>query len=322
METNLVNEDLNEVLKEALKQWGMSQATYRLVAERENKIFQISHANQHYALRIRRPGLRSPIELQSELVWLNALGTKGLDVPKPMPSLSGNWLEQINGYWVDVISWLNGQPLGESRQPLTLPQPEKVFFALGIELACLHDLSDRLSLPQSFERPHWDIDGLIGETPHWGRFWDNPTLDEKTKSLLIDFRHQAHLQLTERQSSLDFGLIHADPVRENILIDNNVDEVKLIDFDDSGYGYRIFDIATALIKNRHEPHYADLEQALIEGYQSRRQLDVSSLKLFLAIRASSYVGWIISRLHEPETITRNQNLIEDARQMCADYLRY
>jgi hypothetical protein len=42
-------------------------------------------------------------------------------------------------------------------------------------------------------------------------------------------------------------------VRENVLV--NGDDIEMIDFDDGGHGWRMFDIATALFRNRDEPHY-------------------------------------------------------------------
>ena len=48
------------------------------------------------------------------------------------------------------------------------------------------------------------------------------------------------------ENDLDYGLIHADSVRDNMLVDKS-GKVSLIDFDASGYGFRLFDIATLLI---------------------------------------------------------------------------
>ena len=91
--------------------------------------------------------------------------------------------------------------------------------------------------------------------------------------------------------------------------------LSLIDFDDGGWGYRLFDIATALIKSRAEPDYPALQAALIAGYQRERALDVSALDLFMALRAVTYVGWIITRLNEPGGTTRNSRMVAQARAL-------
>lgn len=107
-------------------------------------------------------------------------------------------------------------------------------------------------------------------------------------------------------------------VRENILIDG--DRIHILDFDDSGFGYRLFDVATALIKNLDEPNFIDLQAALINGYSSQRPLDIKHLNLFMALRATTYVGWIISRMKEKDAQVRNKRFISTARKLCTDYL--
>ena len=60
---------------------------------------------------------------------------------------------------------------------------------------------------------------------------------------------------------------------------------EFIDFDDGGFGYRLFEVATALLKHRGAADYAALAEALIEGYRAERELDATPLPLFMALRA-------------------------------------
>ena len=55
---------------------------------------------------------------------------------------------------------------------------------------------------------------------------------------------------------------------------------QLIDFDDSGFGFRLFDIATTLLRNRTEPDYAGLKNALLNGYLSVCTLDFARFDLY------------------------------------------
>lgn len=316
------------IIHQALERWGMSDASFSFVAGRENQVFKIVSQHGQFALRIRRPGLRQPDELHAELAWLDALYHAGLSVPRPCLSAQGRFLEEIAQYRIDMVSWLPGTPLGTSRAPLTIDKPAVIFSHLGQIMAQMHIASDEFindvgnsdqhNKPSGFTRHSWHIEGLLGEAPVWDRFWDNPTLDLATKTLMTDFRTAARTHLTALSDSLDFGLIHADLVRENILIDQEA--IHLIDFDDGGYGYRLFDIATALLKNRAEPDFPALQQALIEGYQQVRTLDVSQLDLFMALRATSYVGWIITRMDEAGSHQRNTHFITDAQIYCQRYL--
>lgn len=300
----------------ALALWGMTDASCTFVAGRENRVYQVSTGGQSFALRFKRRGYHGHDDLVSELQWLAEMDRAGLNVPKPVPSQRGVLLEEINGQHVDLVSWLDGRPIGQTREPLELDNPIATFTDIGAEMARFHKACDDWDQPKGFTRCQWDADGLLGEAPHWGRFWENPTLDAPTRALLLDFRAVARRDLDALD--LDSGLIHADLVRENVLLDGST--LRIIDFDDGGFGYRLFDVATALLKNRGEPTYPALREGLIKGYLGARPLDMEPLDLFMALRAVTYVGWIVPRMEEPGSATRNTRFIKDAQDLCCAYL--
>jgi Ser/Thr protein kinase RdoA (MazF antagonist) len=113
-------------------------------------------------------------------------------------------------------------------------------------------------------------------------------------------------------------LIHADPVRENVLIDEN--HVQLIDFDDGGYGFRLFDLATVLLKCRSEPDFSMLSEKMQAGYHSIRELDVTHLQFMIALRAFTYVGWIIPRRDESWAPARLERFKIDALHFAAEVI--
>ena len=307
---------MTDPVEQALALWGMTGAEWSFVAGRENRVYKVTHDSAAFALRFKRPGYRDLEELTSELAWMAEMARAGLSVPAPRQSREGRFLEELDGHYVDLITWLSGGPLGRSRDPLTLPDAPGTFRRLGGIMARMHAACDAWSPPVGFNRCRWDSEGLLGSAPLWGRFWENPTLDAPTAAMLRDFRSQAKRALATLD--LDTGLIHADLVRENVMIDGP--ELHFIDFDDGGYGYRLFDVATALLKNRAEPNYPALKQALLEGYLSVRPLDMTHLDLFLALRAVTYVGWIVPRMEEPESMVRNTRFIKDAQELCSAWL--
>lgn len=305
-------------VEQALALWGLAGAECRLVAGRENRVFRVTAPWGMAALRLRRPGYRSDAELRSELDWMAAMRAAGLSVPRPIAAASGALLEQVEGFRVDLLHWLPGQPMGEGRAPLALPDAPAVFARLGAEMARLHAACDAWTPPEGFARVRWDADGLLGEAPIWGRFCENPTLSPDQRTFFLRFRDKAAAELARIGADLDQGLIHADLVRENVLLDGA--RLHLIDFDDGGWGFRLFDIATALLKHRHEPAYPALESALLAGYGHQRQIDLAALPLFMALRAVTYLGWIVPRLQEAGGEARNARFIADAEVMCARWL--
>ena len=309
---------MNNIIEKALKVWGMENARYKLIAARENHVFRIDTEKKSFAMRMHREGYRTNDELWSELQWMHAVADNGLLVPAPIKSVSGEYLNTIDEIQVDVLTWLTGNPMGKSKQALLSPNRTELFYNLGSEMARLHSASDNWPRPHGFIRCSWDRDGLVGDAPVWGRFWDNPSLSSEDRSLFKLVRRQANEMLKEVEDSQDYGLIHADLVRENIMIDGT--QLQFIDFDDSGFGFRLFELATTLLANRYEQDYPTLRIALIHGYRSQRAINTDFLDLFIVLRAMTYVGWIMTRMDEEGSKIRNQRFVDASRFLAIQFI--
>ncbi len=137
-------------------------------------------------------------------------------------------------------------------------------------------------------------------------------LSAEQSALLIHARHHALARLTVLRGA-DYGLIHADLVQENVLIGPG--GPHLIDFDDGGFGYRLFDMATVMNFILREADPAPLQDAFVQGYLATRPIDLCDLPLFQALRAFSYVGWIVPRLSEDGAQARQSRFVTLACQM-------
>jgi Ser/Thr protein kinase RdoA (MazF antagonist) len=309
----------HENRKERAEKWGFEGAAIELVAARENAVYRIESAGQTYALRLHRQGYRSDAELMSELDWMSEVSRNGVSVPMPLPSLAGAKLVLVDGVQVDVLSWLTGTTLDHMLPEMSARRRQQTFHQLGIQMAELHRISDAWHGAAACDRPNWDRDGLVGPAPLWDRFWENPKLTVEQKKLLIAFRDNARRDLDKHDATQDFGLIHADLVSQNVMVDDDV--LHLIDFDDGGFGYRLFEVATAFYPHRNSADFDTLKTSLAAGYHSIRPLNMSGLDLFLALRAMTYVGWNIARLDEDPSGERNARHITSATQLAAAYLK-
>jgi Ser/Thr protein kinase RdoA (MazF antagonist) len=172
-----------------------------------------------------------------------------------------------------------------------------LFDRIGRLIGGIHDASDRIGFARAPDRPHWDIDGLLGDAPLWGCFWQNPALTPPEAEVIKAARASARRWLQDRMHPAgDFGLIHADVLRENVL--DGPGGLALIDFDDSGHGFRLYDLGTALVQSLEEPHLPALARALAHGYGAARGSaapDLQSLTLFTLLRAMASCGWIVTR---------------------------
>ena len=153
---------MSDTVEKALELFGLPGASYHLVAARENQVFRVDKEGDAFALRLHRPGYRSDQQLWSELQWMSATASGGLHVPTPIASKSGEFLHVVNGIQVDLLSWLSGSPIGAATEGIFVVDRLGLFENLGKNLARLHEVSDAWSLPEGFDRPSWDRDGLVG----------------------------------------------------------------------------------------------------------------------------------------------------------------
>ncbi len=271
----------------------------RTLRDRENHVYECTlPTGDRAALRLHRAGYQSPAAIRSELWWCAELARAGLPIPAALPALDGARLVPLpDGRHASVIAWMEGEALGEAAHPFTRPLSEvlDLYHALGALLARVHRATDAMTLPEDFTRPRWDLDGLVGETPFWGRFWEHPvaTLDQRTTLI------RARDALRERLTG-EIGLIHADVLRENVLVNGR--SVSLIDFDDSGFGFRLHDLGTALVQTFAHPEQPQIRAALMAGYGTG---DEDMVQAFTLARTLSSVGWTMPRLQPDDPIHKS-----------------
>ena len=305
----------------AIKHWDLPEQVPELIKYRENAVFKVKLAwGEPAALRLHRPAYHSEAALASELAFMASLRDRGLAVPEPIPAANGSLLVAFGDgpFHADLIGWMDGEPLGETGVPLDEKGRDvpAIFGAVGREMALLHGAADAFRQPVGFERPAWDADGLLGETPFWGRFWDCPALPAEDRTYLTELRAALSARLAVVAPGLDYGLIHADIVRENIFVRKGA--VAFIDFDDCGFGFRLFDLATTLLRNRREPNYPVFRDALLEGYAAVRpqaRAGFAYLPLFLLLRALTYIGWAAARPDLPDNADRLRRYVADVRSL-------
>lgn len=293
--------EAEKLAREALADWGGS-GTPKLIAFRENAIYEVAVPEVGRAvLRLHRRLYQTEDAIRSELWWMEALADHGLAVPRPLHTTEGALLAHLaDGRIASVLTWIDGRPVGEAGLPLAGSAEEqmRLYASIGHILAELHVVTDRLALPPSFQRPRWDIEGLLGPAPFWGRFWEHPEATAAERDLLGETRRAAEARLADYAAAgADQGLIHADVLRENVLGQDH--RVALIDFDDCGFGFRLYDLGTALSQNLAEPHLPEIVTGLVEGYATARPLsgdDRAMLPWFTLIRCLASVGWTTPRL--------------------------
>ncbi len=287
--------------REAVAAWG-GTGEPEPITLRENAVFSVDLPDVgRAALRLHRRGYQTEDAIRSELWWMEALADGGVVVPRPLYTIDGALLHHLSdGRIASALAWVEGDPVGAALVPLpgTAAGQMRLHASIGRAVAELHVATDRLHLPAWFQRPHWDIEGLVGQAPFWGRFWEHPAATERERALLAAARDEAERRMHDYAAAgADRGLIHADVLRENVLVQPH--RVALIDFDDSGFGFRLYDLGTALSQNLAEPRLPEIATGLVEGYATLRPLseeDREMVPWFCALRCFASVGWTIPRL--------------------------
>jgi Ser/Thr protein kinase RdoA (MazF antagonist) len=293
-----------DAARRALAAFPLEARALQLVSVSENITFRVSSPDGDFALRLHRPGYNTLAELESERAWAAALQDAGIGVQRALRTQRGTHFCTVGvdgedeRRQVGVTSWLAGTPLAEYlASSAGQAAREDVFRQIGRLAATLHLQSASWREPPGFTRPRLDSEGLLGEAPRWGRFWEHPALTSAERTLLRRGREQMRARLRDYGiSSRNFGLIHADLHAENILVSGEA--IGLIDFDDAAYGWFVYDLATALVEHWGDGDFPQLRAALLDGYRRCRDLparDEAMLEAFVALRGMAIIGWFGQR---------------------------
>jgi Ser/Thr protein kinase RdoA (MazF antagonist) len=315
----------------ALRDWDLEVANLAPIMVRENAVFRIDLADGSRAvLRVHRSGYHSDAELDSEFVWMRALEAAGIAVPRVIRSRHGRDFEviaapAINGArQIDVFEWIDGRQLGSVESGVSGEGAAiaEQYHMIGAIAARMHNQTAGWQRPTGFRRHAWDAAGLVGEQPFWGRFWELAALTPGQKSLLLCARARIAGELAAFGTQPDrYGLIHADLVPENLLVDGH--RVQVIDFDDAGFGWHLFELATSLYFITGDGIYPTAREALVRGYRSERELSEQTLEwlpLFLAVRGTTYLGWVHTRQGSDTARELTPFLVERACSVAEEYL--
>jgi Ser/Thr protein kinase RdoA (MazF antagonist) len=321
---------LLDLATSALAHWELDAERLEPLKVRENAVYAIHlRSGARAVLRVHRHGYHSDASLESEYLWLSALGASEIEVPRFLPTRHGHMFARVcipgvsEPRQVDLLEWIDGHPLGAIGDlSVDEREIERIYGTVGELAAAMHNHSSTWSPPPGFRRHAWDAEGLVGEEPLWGRFWELAALTSRQRHILLSLRSRLRAELSSYGAHADwFGLIHADLVPENILVTRT--GPRIIDFDDAGYGWHMFELATSLYFIRREPYYECARKALLAGYRRRRPLPeehVRLLPLFLAVRGTTYLGWVHTRRRERVSLELTPQLIDLAIAAAKDYL--
>jgi Ser/Thr protein kinase RdoA (MazF antagonist) len=318
---------LAEVANAALAHYPLAgTARAELINLSENATFAVDVAGdgRRYALRVHRDGYHSREAVVSELAWAMALRRSGVVItPNPVPGRDGAIIQAVGHATmrrprnVVLFDWETGAEPGIG-DDLIGP-----FETLGAVTARMHRHARTWQRPEGFSRLTWDVETSLGEAAHWGRWRDGLAVDAGRAALFGRTVAAIGRRLTRFGKGADrFGLIHCDLRLANLLIDGET--VKVIDFDDCGFGWFMYDAATPVSFYEHEPQVPELIDAWVRGYRSVAPLaaeDEAEIPTFVMLRRLLLVAWIGSHSETELAQLMGVAYTEGTVGLCEDYLR-
>ena len=290
-------------LRQALPRWGLSPATeLHLLTISENATFRALDPDSGLGLvfRVHRPGYHTKAEIGSELVWLAALRREGVIATlEPIPQIDGTLIAEIDDD--GALRYAVAFALLPGKEPDESDDLARWFRELGAINARLHLHARRWRKPDDFIRKVWDFDAMLGDKALWGDWREGLGLDDEGRAVLEPTAAVLRILLEDYGADEDrFGLVHADMRLANLLVDG--DRLYVIDFDDCGFSWYLYDFAAAISFKEHEPYISVLQSAWIEGYRTVAPLsetDCAMLPVFVMLRRLLLTAWIASHKETP-----------------------
>jgi Ser/Thr protein kinase RdoA (MazF antagonist) len=294
-------ERLQQLARAALAHWGLESARLELLKYRENAVFKVTHptTGERFVLRVHRAGYHTDAEVRAALI------DSGIPAPSVVPAKSGALFVHVSHSSVpearqcDMLRWVDGSIIGsiEGDHVATVEEVRTNHYLTGRLAAMIHTHGEKWARPAGFTRPQMDFEGLLGSRAYLGPYAACKLLAPDQIALLDRAAEGIRATLAAFGQTPDrYGLTHGDFLPENLLSEG--DKVRIIDFDDCGFGWHVMDIATSMMFLLGEPQYEDAFTGFVGGYRSIRALPDEHLELlpvFLLTRAMTYVGWAGSR---------------------------
>ncbi|HEX8524726.1 MAG TPA: phosphotransferase [Tepidisphaeraceae bacterium] len=277
-----------QVARQALRHYDLPRVRLKLIAQQHNFVYRVHHDGQpRYVLRLQN-ALLSDEQARLQLQWMSHLrATAALPIPEPIPTIDGNPFYRVQHPDLGgirravLLTWLNG----DYARPVTPHHME----SLGNLLAQLHQHSQSFAVSPDTSCHRLDADFLFGKT--FCASSPSAALSANQRRTLKHARTRIEALMNAlAQHPNHFGLIHGDTNANNVIYHDG--DARLIDFDEFGLGYYLYDLAEALrLFTRHE-NFPLLRDALIASYTTARPSFAISASALDAMLAATFISYL------------------------------
>lgn len=263
-----------------LAEWPILVRRIRLLLHGYNTTFRVDTADgRRFALRLNVNSHRTDANRAAETAWLTALSADtDLRLPMPQPTRTGALVAHVHSpdlgraLPATLFSWLPGPTLDDG------DPTESQMRVVGRAMATLHDHAESWRLPAGAALPMID-NVLMGTSSNLDT--DHELLTPERRAVIDAAFAETGRRYAEIFTGASPMALHADLHNGNLKWCRG--KLYVFDFDDSGHGLPMQDLAIAAYYLRDDDH---LEAALIDGYAEIRALPAFSTAQYEAIVAS------------------------------------
>lgn len=251
-------------------------------------VYLIETAHTPYILKVSHHHWRSQSDIKFELEFLDFLAQHNLPVANPLKTRTDKLYVTVNAVEGDRYAALFPYAPGEIPQGDLSVQQSLI---MGQTLGRLHQTS--LEFANATPRQPLNLEYLLDDSlatiyPYLGGH-------DQHQLYLADTVQQLKHQLAclEKTSPL-WSVCWGDPHSGNVhfTVDN---QITLFDFDQCGYGWRVFDLAKFLQVSLHAGIKRKIRDAFFEGYQQIQPLTPTEISSLQALTKTAHIwAWAIS----------------------------
>ena len=315
--------------RDALAAYGCHPAAdVELLTVSENATFLITDPDEgRSVLRVHRLGYHTEAAIASELAWMDALRAEaGVRTPRVLSALDGRRVitvpekdsPQTRRHCVRFEFLPGAEPAATDGAPASADH----FAELGEITARMHGHARTWAPPGWFTRFAWDADAAFGPDPRWGRWRDGLGVGPAEREILGRLEAALKNRLAAFGAGRErYGLVHADTRLANLLVHEG--STAVIDFDDAGFGWYLYDLGTAVSFFEHDPAVPGLIAAWLEGYRRLAALpdeDEAEIWTFIMFRRLLLVAWIGSHQAAPDAAALGPGYAKDSCDLADRYL--
>lgn len=295
---------LDRLAQASLPLWPLpAGARARLINVAENTTWLVEAPGFCAVLRIHRAGYHTMLGIEQELEWSQALAAAGTVLtPAPVVGCNGALVQTGHAQGLSAPRYMVLFDFAPGAQPDESDDLTAPFERLGTIAAAMHLQTRLWRSARPLERLIWDDAAIFGTNAIWGNWRDAPNVTPSIAAVLEQAETTVRRRLHAFGKGPDrYGLIHADMRLANLLIEGNV--TRLIDFDDCGLGWHLYDFAAGISFIEDHPQIPALRAAWLRGYRQVRAIPVeeeAEIDTFIMLRRMALLAWIGSHMDAPE----------------------